>query len=194
LSDIRAFIAIELPSQIHCALDQIIRQMQGPKTRAVRWVPANNIHLTMKFLGTVKSDNLQNIVEVIKDVVISFTDFEIQAGNFGVFPNPRKPRLIWIGIQGPQNLSNIQKAIDLATRPLGYPGEDRPFFPHLTVGRVSQYASFQEVQDIAQLLTTLQVGKLGVAKVDAITLFRSDLFPTGAVYKPLAVIKLSKLT
>ncbi|MBE3085253.1 MAG: hypothetical protein IMZ64_03420, partial [Bacteroidetes bacterium] len=94
----------------------------------------------------------------------------------------------------PQNLHDLQKAIDLSTQSLGYSGEDRLFSPHLTLGRVSQNASFQEIRDVSETLFSFQVGTLGVVKADAITLFRSEILPTGAVYTPLAVVKLSKLT
>ena len=194
MDDIRAFIAIDLPLSIQQGLDQVIQQLMGPKTKAVRWVPSRGIHLTLKFLGNVQPGNLQAVIDVLKVVAISFDGFEFQVGKIGVFPNLRKPRVIWIGIQSPQNLHELQKAINLATQPLGYPGEDRPFSPHLTLGRASQHASFQEIQEVAETLSTFQVGTLGVVKANAITLFRSELLSAGAVYTPLSIVKLSKLT
>jgi len=192
MNDIRAFIAIDLPLPIQRALDQVIQQLKDPKTKAVRWIPSKDIHLTLKFLGNVQPGNLQALKDALNAEVNSFNEFEFQVGKFGVFPSLRKPRVIWVGIQSPQNLHDLQKAIDLSTQPLGYPGEGRPFSPHLTLGRVSQNISFQEIQKVSETLFSFQVGTLGVVKVDAITLFRSELFPTGAVYTPLSVVKLSK--
>ena len=194
MNDIRVFIAIDLPLPIQRGLDQVIHQLKDPKTKAVRWVPSQNIHLTLKFLGNVQPGNLQALKDVLKADANSIYEFEFQVGKFGVFPNLRKPRVIWVGIQSPQNLHDLQKAIDLSTQRLGYPGEDRPFSPHLTLGRVSQNASFQEIRDVSEMLFSFQVGTLGVVKADAITLFRSELLPTGAVYTRLSVVKLSKLT
>jgi len=194
MNDIRAFIAIDLPLSIQRGLDQVIHQLKGPRTKAVRWVLSKDIHLTLKFLGNVQPGNLEALKDVLIAEANSFYEFEFQVGEFGVFPNLRKPRVIWVGIQSPQNLHDLQKAIDLSTQPLGYPGEDRPFSPHLTLGRVSQNASFQEIRDVSETLFSFQLGTLGVVKADAITLFRSELFPIGAVYTRLSVVKLSTLT
>ena len=194
MDDIRAFIAIDLPLSIQQGLDYVIQQLMGPKTKAVRWVPSKGIHLTLKFLGNVQPENLQAVIDGLKVVANSFDGFEFQVGKIGVFPNLRKPRIIWIGIQSSQNLYELQKEIDLATQPLGYPGEDRAFSPHLTLGRVSQHASFQEIKEAAEALSANQLGTLGMVKVNAITLFRSELLPSGAVYTPLFTGKLSKLT
>ena len=194
MNDIRAFIAIDLPLSIQRGLDQVIHQLKGPRTKAVRWVLSKDIHLTLKFLGNVQPGKLKALKDVLIAEANSFYEFEFQVGEFGVFPNLRKPRVIWVGIQSPQNLHDLQKAIDLSTQPLGYPGEDRPFSPHLTLGRVSQNASFQEIRDVSETLFSFQLGTLGVVKADAITLFRSELFPIGAVYTRLSVVKLSTLT
>lgn len=194
MNDIRAFIAIDLPLPIQRALDQVIQQLKNPKTKAVRWVTGKDIHLTLKFLGKVQPGNLQTLKDALKAEVNSFNEFEFQVGKFGVFPSLRKPRVIWVGIQGLQALQDLQKAIDLSTQSLGYPEEGRLFSPHLTLGRVSQKANFQEIQEVSETLFSFQVETLGVVKVDTVTLFRSDLFPTGAVYTPLSVVKLSKFT
>jgi RNA 2',3'-cyclic 3'-phosphodiesterase len=194
MNELRAFIAIDLPLPIQQGLDQVINQLKSPKMNAVRWVPIKGIHLTLKFLGIVQLGNLPALTEALKTAASSFVKFEIQVGNVGVFPNLRKPRVIWVGIEAPQNLFDLQKAVDLSTQPLGYPGEDRPFSPHLTLGRVSQNASSQEIRAVSDTLASFQAGTLGVVMVEAITLFRSELLPTGAIYTPLTEAKLSKLT
>jgi RNA 2',3'-cyclic 3'-phosphodiesterase len=194
MNELRVFIAIDLPLPIQLGLDQLITQLKSRKMKAVRWVPVKGIHLTLKFLGNVQAGNLPALTDVLNTAAGSFHQFEFQVGKVGVFPNLRKPRVIWVGIQGPQNLFDLQKAIDLSTRPLGYPGEDRPFSPHLTLGRVSQNASNQEISAVTDTFASFQVGTLGVVNVEAITLFRSELLPTGAVYTPLSEVKLSKFT
>jgi len=91
MNGIRAFIAIVLPLPIQQGLDQVIHQLKGPKTKAVRWVPSKDIHLTLKFLGNVQLGNLQALNDVLKAEANSFYEFEFQVGKFGVFPNLRKP-------------------------------------------------------------------------------------------------------
>jgi 2'-5' RNA ligase len=194
MNELRSFIAIDLPLPVQLGLDQVINQLKSPKMKAVRWVPVKGIHLTLKFLGNVQAENLPALTDVLNIAAGSFHQFEFQVSKVGVFPNLRKPRIIWVGIQSPQDLFDLQKAIDLSTRPLGYPREDRPFSPHLTVGRISQYASNQEISAVSDTLASFQVGMLGVVNVTAITLFRSQLLPMGAVYTPLSEVKLSKVT
>ena len=108
--------------------------------------------------------------------------FEIEFGGLGAFPNPKRPRVIWIGIQAPAGLEALQHGIEAAAATLGYPGEKRPFSPHLTIGRVKQNAGSAGMQKIRTALEETKVGSLGTAQVTAVHLFKSDLKPTGAVY------------
>lgn len=117
--------------------------------------------------------------------------FEIHVGTLGTFPNPRRPRVVWMGVQAPQELSALQQGIEEVTLPLGYPSEERPFTAHLTLGRVSQHASPDEAAQFGLLLAKKQLGEIGKVRVDTIHLFSSDLRPTGAVYTSLFQAKLA---
>lgn len=186
---IRAFIAIELPETIHQKLDEIEKQIQtraGERARrAVRWVPASNMHLTLKFLGEVSTGNVQALAQILKNEANRHARFELTIQGLGAFPNLRHPRVIWVGTEGPAELANMQKAIDAETRQLGYPAEERPFSPHLTLGRISQNAHPDEIAQVVRALSEMQVGMLGQVPVERIHLFRSDLRPAGAVYTSL---------
>jgi 2'-5' RNA ligase len=111
--------------------------------------------------------------------------FEMEFGGLGAFPNPKRPRVIWIGIQAPAGLDALQHGIEAATATLGYPDEQRPFSPHLTIGRVKQNAGSAGIQQIRTALDETKVGSLGTARVSAVHLFQSDLKPSGAVYTRL---------
>jgi RNA 2',3'-cyclic 3'-phosphodiesterase len=192
MSVVRLFIAIALPGSLQQKLDEAASLLKNDKTRAVRWVAGKNIHLTLKFLGEVESNKIEPINQVIQAESQPIKPFELSAGGAGAFPNLRRPRVVWIGVQAPQVLGDLAAAIDRGTQQLGFPGEDRPFSPHLTLGRVSQNASPQEVQSIAHVLSTATIGKLGSFTVTQVTLFRSDLQPKGPVYTPLFTSDLSK--
>lgn len=186
---IRAFIAIELPETIRTQLDAIEKQVQakaGESGRhAVRWVPTSNMHLTLKFLGEVSVANLQSLARMLQSEAARHKAFDLHISGLGAFPNLRRPRVIWVGSQGPAELNTLQKVIEAETRQLGYPSEERPFSPHLTLGRISQSARPEEVTQLAHALGEMQVGDLGTVHVDHIHLFRSDLKPSGAVYTAL---------
>lgn len=186
---IRAFIAIELPETVRQQLDEIARQIQvragDNARRAVRWVPASNMHLTLKFLGEVSSGNVQSLARMLQTEAEKHSGFEMTIGELGAFPNPRRPRVIWVGSEAPGELTLLQKAIEAETRKLGYPAEERPFSPHLTLGRISQNARPDEVSQVARALGEVKVGQIGRVQVDRVHLFRSDLKPSGAVYTSL---------
>jgi 2'-5' RNA ligase len=190
---IRSFIAIDLPKQIQDSLDQISQELQNRRvTKAVRWVPAKNIHLTLKFLGEVSSNNLEILMKILYSEVSRHRCFDIQIGGLGAFPSIRRPRVIWIGVEAPPALLSLQHSIEAEAIRLGYTAEERAFSAHLTLGRVSHNASPEEVRQIGEVLADMKVGQLGTASVDKIRLFRSDLEPGGAVYTPLNTIPLSR--
>jgi RNA 2',3'-cyclic 3'-phosphodiesterase len=185
MSVIRAFIAIDLPLYIQNKLADILLQLQQSEARAVRWVPSNNIHLTIKFLGDVSPTNLELLTRLLRSEVSRFRSFEICVGELGAFPSIRRPRVIWIGVEAPPTLTALQRAIETETVRLGYAIEERPFSPHLTLGRVAHNATPEEVHKVADILAKIKVGELGKAVVDHVRLFRSDLQPGGAVYTQL---------
>lgn len=192
MSVIRAFIAIDLPLPIQQELDNVLAQLKSPNTRAVRWVPARNIHLTIKFLGDVSPANLEILTRILKNEVSRFRPFEIHVGGLGAFPSMRRPRVVWIGVEAPPTLQALQRAVEAETVHLGYAAEERPFSPHLTLGRVAHNATPEEVRKVADVLVNCKVGELGSTVLDHVRLFRSDLQPGGAVYTPLFTTTMGK--
>lgn len=192
---IRAFIAIELPEDVRQQLDKTEKMIQdraGDAARkAVRWVPVGNMHLTLKFLGEVSTGNIEALARMMQNESAQHPPFAFSVGGLGAFPNVRRPRVIWIGTEPPKELSVLQKTIEAEARRLGYPAEERPFSPHLTLGRISQNARPDEVSQVARVLGEISVGSLGEVRVSEVHLFRSDLRPSGAVYSKLHSFLLS---
>jgi 2'-5' RNA ligase len=183
MSVFRAFIAVELPEEIHQTLAQVsadLKQKMGELP--VRWVAVHNIHLTLKFLGDVSEANVPMLTKIIQMIADGHHCLEISLGSLGAFPNVRRPRVIWVGVQAPEELVSIHRSLDVETTRLGYESDKRPFSPHLTLGRVSRNASPREVRGIGQVLKEEKLGFLGAARVSELHLFRSDLKPGGAVY------------
>jgi 2'-5' RNA ligase len=183
MSVIRAFIAIDLSTDIQQRLDDVV---QNYKTQLadipIRWLAASNIHLTLKFLGDVSVSNLKILTEMIQAEISSHHQFEISVGGSGAFPNIRQPRIIWVGVEAPTELTAIKNGIEATTGRLGYTREERAFSPHLTLGRVSRNITSLEVKVITKVLETTRVGFLGATCIEKVHLYRSDLQPSGAVY------------
>lgn len=191
MSLLRAFIAVEIPPEIHQAIEKKTASIRATLNKSlVRWVPTGNVHLTLKFLGDVSPANLEMLAQMLNLEVSQHQVFEMEFGGLGAFPNPRQPRVIWIGIQAPAGLAALQHGIEAAAATLGYPADKRPFSPHLTVGRVKQKVGSADMQKIRTALEETQVGTLGTARVTAVHLFKSDLKPTGAVYTRLNSVPL----
>ncbi len=191
---IRAFIAISLTPEIYQNLDRILEDLKGrlPGT-AVRWVPARNIHLTLKFLGDVSVANLELLTKLLQSEVGRYTPFEVSVGDIGAFPSIRRPRVVWVGVKAPADLQALQHGIEAETARLGYAHEEREFSPHLTLGRVSRNATSQDVQRISEVIGSVKVGFLGAARVQAVNLYRSDLNPHGSVYTQIFSAPLSQV-
>ncbi len=157
----------------------------------VRWVPVENIHITLKFLGDVSESNLDLLKEMIVSETSRHAPLEISAGELGAFPSIRRPRVLWVNVQAPPELVALQRAIDNETARLGYDREDRPFSPHLTLGRVSRNANSTDARRISEVLEGYKLGYIGAARIREVILYRSDLYPSGAVYTSIFAGKLA---
>jgi len=183
---IRAFIAIDLSTEIIQRLEEVAGQLKQRLTgMQIRWVPVENIHLTLKFLGDVSMTNLEVLKKILLSESSNHPTFEMSVGELGAFPSLRRPRVIWVGVTAPSELNALQHGIETETARLGYQHENRDFSPHLTLGRVSRNASSQEAHQIGQVLDSFKVGFLGATRVREVYLYRSDLRPGGAVYTRL---------
>jgi RNA 2',3'-cyclic 3'-phosphodiesterase len=182
-SVIRSFIAIPLSSEIQAKLTQISTDLQNQlKGTPLRWVPVDNMHLTLKFLGEVSTANLEMLKMTLQGEVAGHNPFEISVGGLGAFPNLRRPRVLWVNVQAPAELAAVQRGIEMQMARLGYPPEDRPFHAHLTLSRVGRTASPQDMQKICDVISKCKVGFLGATRVLTINLYKSDLQPGGAFY------------
>jgi 2'-5' RNA ligase len=183
MSVIRAFIAVNLTPEIQRRLDELISAfIQKLEKSPVRWVPANNIHLTLKFLGDVSLANLDLLKKLLRAEIANYRPFEISVGGAGAFPTVHRPRVIWVGVEAPPELAAVQASVEGMTARLGYAPEERPFSPHLTLGRVSRNTTPQDCRAISAVLDKEKVGFLGALCVQSVELYKSDLHPLGPVY------------
>ncbi len=188
---LRSFIAVEIPAEVQKTIAQNLASLQKALPKPlIRWVAPQNVHLTLKFLGDVSPINLEQVAETLRIESAVHQAFSMSVGGIGAFPNSRRPRVIWIGLTDPPSLAALQHGVEAAAATLGYTAEDRPFSPHLTVGRVGQNASVADLHRIHTALEATKVGLLGEVRVEAVHIFKSDLRPGGSVYTPLYVLPL----
>jgi 2'-5' RNA ligase len=195
---IRAFIAIELPPPVRALLATVqeeLRESLGGAERAVKWVRPDGTHLTLQFLGDVQANQIPAIRQGIERACEQAGPIGLNLERLGVFPNLRRPRVIWVGLTGSrehqQRLDRLQHAITSNMQPLGFK-PDKSFKPHLTLGRVRDTATSAELAAIAEVLEYPEEQPLfeTTFQVRAVSLMRSDLQPGGAVYTELAHIEL----
>jgi len=194
MTTLRAFIAVEIPPAIQQAIDsetESLRRALGPGR--VRWVPCENLHLTLKFLGDISPANVTLLTVMLTAEAGRVTPFPLRVSGLGSFPTPKRARVLWVGLHAPAGLAALQHGIESAAAKLGYAAEERPFSPHLTIGRVRQQVTAGDQQAIWKALERTQVGDLGEAEISAVHLYKSDLKREGAIYTRLfsAPLKLS---
>ena len=183
---LRSFIAVEIPVEIQNAISHSTASLQRALPKPIiRWVSPQNVHLTLKFLGDVSPANIERLADVLKLEAAAHGMFSMSVGGIGAFPTSRRARVIWIGLEAPPALVALERGVEAATARLGYTREDRPFSPHLTIGRVGQNVTAADLQKIRTDLDGTSVGSLGMVNVDAIHIFKSDLQPGGSVYTHL---------
>ena len=180
---IRTFIAIELSDPIRAEIARIEGALKD-KGGDIRWVHPENLHLTLKFLGDVDPEGIAKVKEGVRGAVQACPPFELVLSGAGAFPNPRRPRVIWVGVREEgELLRRVYRSIQHQLFRRRFPKEKKRFSPHLTVGRVR---SPRGIEPVAEALQGLEVAPLAMA-VEEIVVMRSDLYPTGPVYTQLAV-------
>ena len=193
MSPLRVFIAIELSQQTLDAIEkQTARLRQTVGDEIIRWVPPQNMHLTLKFIGDIAPSHLDFLKQMITREAATHPQFEMQIGGLGSFPNSRMPRILWVGLHAPAVLTSLHKSIETGASRLGYEKEERAFSPHLTLGRARQNIKPEELAKVRTALDTIQLGNIATARVDSVHLFKSDLQSGGSVYTKLFSAPLSK--
>lgn len=191
MNQIRVFIAVDLPPAIQESVEKQTAHLRRTlDDDLIRWVPAQNMHLTLKFIGNIAASHLDFLKQMLTQSVNSQRQFDLQVGGIGSFPNLKRPRVLWVGIHAPADLTSLQKNVEAGAVRLGYEKEERAFSPHLTLGRVRQNVSAADLQRIRSALENTQIGRIGTATIEAVHLYKSDLHADGSIYTKLLSVPL----
>jgi 2'-5' RNA ligase len=192
MEKIRTFIALEMPSPIRKALAGISSQLKLDLSGLpLRWVPVENMHLTLKFLGDISPDQIAGITKTLESLTANLAPMEISVDGIGAFPNRQRARVIWVGLAVPESLHQLQRNIEGRLAELGFPGENRAFLPHLTLVRVRGHARPMDLRKIGAVLASSASLPFTSSTAEKITFFRSELKPSGSVYNALSQFVLS---
>lgn len=190
MEKIRAFIAVELPSFLKEELGRIESILKAGNTTPVKWVDFESIHLTLKFLGDIESSRVGEIIEGIENACVGISPFELKIKGLGVFPNPARTRIAWVGlVDSTDELSLLQRNIESEMEKLEYERETRKFSPHLTLARVRDQATPDERERFGNLVTATAFSSERIT-VNSVSLMKSHLTRQGALYTRLGSIRL----
>lgn len=193
MEQVRSFIAIELPDELKAGLSQLQSGLKRGNQSWVKWVDPYSIHLTLKFLGSIAADRIDEIVMAMEDAAQGITPFHLEVKELGVFPDPRRVQVAWVGIKGDvDKLAQLQQSIESNLAQLGFESERRPFTPHLTLARIRPEALPNERQRFGQLIVETRFEANYSIAVDSINLMRSQLTREGAIYSRISSVELKK--
>jgi 2'-5' RNA ligase len=186
---LRTFVAVETSEEVRSALETVQTSLRRQRVRA-RWVRPRGMHLTLKFLGEIPADQVPRAAEALRSAADGQAGFSLTVAGIGVFPDLRRPRVVWAGLSGGiAPLAALQIRVEDALAAVGFPREARPFRAHLTIGRCSEPAA---PDVMAEAVRTLSGRCFGEFEVRELVLFQSELKPEGAEHTALARAGLEK--
>lgn len=181
---IRTFVAIEASTDQRDRAGRLIQRLKQSDA-PVKWIAAENLHWTLKFIGNVDETDVHNVCRAVNSVVETIPSFELDCVGVGAFPETLRPRTIWAGAGlGSEPATQLQTAVEKSLKSLGYPEEVRRFHPHLTLGRVR--GGGPATQQLGKLITQHHDFELGKVVVDEVVVFSSQLKKNGPRYTALA--------
>jgi 2'-5' RNA ligase len=185
---VRAFVALLLNEEVRTLVAREIARLR-PLGRSVSWVVPQNLHLTLKFLGGRNPEELDLVRQGLAEAVEGVAPFTLSFHGLGAFPGLARPRVFWVGvIAGAEHAKMLHSQVETALARCAIPPDERPFSPHLTIGRARMPSGLGALQ---QAITGEGQKEFGSLSVNALSLMRSDLSPAGARYTELAAFPFS---
>jgi 2'-5' RNA ligase len=180
MTQVRAFLAIEVPEELKLKINKVIRQFRKCDAR-IKYVELENLHLTLKFFGDIDTDGIELLSEKISSVVSEFDGFKVNIRGCGAFPNENRIKVIWLGLENDELVRKLHNELDKEFVQLGF-DKDRKFSTHLTIGRMKSAKGKAEVKSTIEEFKDIEIGEMNV---DGIVLKKSTLTPQGPIYEDL---------
>lgn len=184
--NLRLFVALDPPEPVRrriAAMQAELRRAAGRHADEVRWVAPEDVHLTLQFLGAVPEERLEALRGALAAAAGEARPLALELKGAGGFPTARRPRVVWAGVGGEVvPLASLAAGLGRRLAPLGFPPEDRPLSPHLTLGRARQGRGAPGLGGALAQVASLEGAPW---RAEALVLYRSHLSPAGARYQPL---------
>ena len=188
---VRIFVSVGISDEAREQLVDAVERVRRDVPDGIQWARPEGMHLTLKFLGNVASSRLPPLYECLAPVGTEYVPFSLELTGLGMFPNRNKPRVLWAGVGGDLGaLSRLQDATEVAITRVGHPAEDRPFRPHITLGRPRRTISDAQKARIGAVVTSLSPPCPVGWDVRSIDVMQSELHPSGARYTVLCSVPL----
>jgi len=186
----RLFVAIPLPEPVRNEIVRVQQELQTLVPRAVvRWARSDQFHLTLRFLGDVPTNKIESLKQTVGTVCQAAPSLSLHAAGIGFFPNPRSPRVVWVGIDdGPGRLTDLQRRIEASVQPFSSEPGEKNFTGHITLGRLKN-ARPADTRDLAARAQALASRIFGDWTAEDVEIIRSELSPSGSRYTSLAVCR-----
>ena len=182
--NIRAFLAIEPPEDILQKMSGLQEKLKREIRGRISWAKSPGQHLTLKFFGDISQNDVNNICATVQKQIVSEAPLNLKIEKIGVFPDDRRPRVLWCGVTGDaEKLITLQKKLDGDFATIGFPAEEKPFRPHLTLARIKDW---RDLMGINEALVKYGAFTAGEFVCKELLLFQSKLSSQGATYIKLA--------
>jgi RNA 2',3'-cyclic 3'-phosphodiesterase len=177
----RTFVAIDIPGEIRARIQEVIEALRRAPSD-VRWSRPDGLHITLKFLREIPAEKVEQVKLALQAVKVT-GPLNIQIAGSGFFPNERAPRVLWLGIEAGPELARLAASVEKSLLPLGVPKEDRPFAPHLTLGRIRANNGLAALHNLLGQQEPLRMGSFTAVEF---FLYESQLTSGGSEYKKIA--------
>ena len=185
MSEIRAFLAIDLDDDLKPKINKVIKEFKQIDTK-IKYVELANLHLTLKFFGDIDTNGLKLLENAIANVVSDFEPFKINIAGCGAFPNNNHIKVIWVGIEDDTVLKDLHDRLDKEFASIGF-DKDKKFSTHLTIGRMKSAKNKNKVKSTIEEFSDVEIGEMEVSQI---SLKKSTLTPRGPIYEDISIFEL----
>lgn len=191
---LRTFIGVNFPPEINRKIGKIIAyfKTQTPGD-ALKWVSTLNLHITIKFLGDIPENKLDQVKAILSESLQDTAPFTINIEGMKIHPDKRNPRLILLGVTENGSLTDIHAILDRALTAVGVDPDNRKFRPHITIARINQRCKRETIKGLVETLSQFKVDSLGDIRVEQVILYKSELTPKGSIYSSLMAAPLNQV-
>lgn len=185
MSQLRAFLAIDIDEDLKAKIYKVIKEFKQIDAN-IKYVDLENLHLTLKFFGDIDTEGIDLLSSKIFNVVNDFDSFKIKIKGCGAFPNTKRIKVIWLGLEDDEIVKKLHDELDKEFVKLGF-DKDKKFSSHLTIGRMKSAKGKNKVKSTIEEFSDVEIGEMSV---DKIILKKSTLTPQGPIYEDLEIFEL----